>query len=96
MQTEFFGLASIFRKTDKAKQKILERQREIERKRPSPGVLQGNLGPGLETRFAVSGQDILVDDDSWIFGELKAGSEVRVTTAKRGVWTYARKIVVLS
>lgn len=95
MQSEFLGLASLFRNPDKAKRRILDRQREIEKHRPAAGVLQGSLSYGVETRFAVSGQDIMVDDETWIFGEIKVGSEVRVTTAKRGVWTYARKIVVL-
>lgn len=49
-----------------------------ERRKPKYHFLEGRLGVGKTTRYAVEGRDISVDEDTWIIGTLAIGATVRV------------------
>jgi hypothetical protein len=39
-------------------------------------LLQGILGRGSSSNFSVNGNDVVLDQDSWVFGELLIGAHV--------------------
>ena len=40
-------------------------------------ALDGMLKPGMDSKYAINGADFIIDDDTWIFGDLAYG--VRAT-----------------
>ena len=68
---------------------------EAARKSPAAFNLKGELKPGQGSPFSVGGTDIIIDSDSWVFGELTYGATATVTGVRRsGGERYATKIVV--
>lgn len=55
--------------------------------------LTGTLSRGRETPYSVDGEDIIIDEGTWMFGDLELGSRVTVTCVNRGLEIYARKVV---
>ena len=57
--------------------------------------LKGVLKPGESTNFAVDGDEIVVDGDTWVFGDLVYGAKATVTGVFRpNGQRYATKIVL--
>ena len=58
-------------------------------------ILKGYIKPGSRTRYAVDSQDIVVDDDTWIFGNLEIGARVTVRALpEEEDRSYAKSIVI--
>lgn len=56
-------------------------------------AISGVLSRGSECQFAINGEDIEVDQYTWIFGEMRYGATARVTCENRGATTYALKVM---
>lgn len=72
-------LSKLVRATDKkraSKHKEAANQHKV--KTSSIIELRGALEPGLNTRFAVAGQDINLQATTWIIGELENGAIARI------------------
>ena len=62
------------------KQHAARKRAEKLKRRPSQTfILEGNLQPGDETQYSIGGEDIVLDESTWIFGDLHMGSRVAVT-----------------
>lgn len=58
-------------------------------------IIKGYIEPGSRTRYAIDSQDIVVDDDTWIFGNLKIGAKATVRAKIEGSdCGYAKSIVI--
>lgn len=58
-------------------------------------MIQGVLGTGTSTNFAVDGEDIEIDESTWVFGELQTGAQVSVVVGEQADGKRkARKIIV--
>jgi len=40
--------------------------------------VEGILAPGRAAQFSVRGRDLMIDEETWIFGELRVGSTVHI------------------
>ena len=40
--------------------------------------LDGKLKPGMDSKYAINGADFVIDDDTWIFGDLAYGVRASV------------------
>jgi hypothetical protein len=57
--------------------------------------LMGTLERGASSKFAVRGEEFVVDNNTWIFGQLNVGAEVMVQGVfRKGDERYAKKIIV--
>ena len=63
---------------------------------PASYHVTGILGHGMDTRYAVDGEDIVVNDATWVFGDLEIGAMARVSLQQRGSWKSATKILMKS
>ena len=91
----FFDLPKLLRRThDKKKNLVILKDKKSKSAEYDGYFITGELHQGNETRYAVGHQDIVVDDSTWVFGELKIGSIVRVSGEHRGTWVYAKRIMI--
>lgn len=42
-------------------------------------VLDGRIVRGRETLYAISGIDVIIDEETWMFGKFEIGARARVT-----------------
>lgn len=56
--------------------------------------LTGVLGAGQTTKFAIAGEDIVIDEDTWIFGEVRLGGLATVKGEKIGAQNFAKKLTM--
>ncbi len=57
-------------------------------------TLQGILGLGKKAHFAIDGHDIIIDSNTFVLGELVAGSLVGAVVEEKGGELRARKVLV--
>ena len=63
--------------------------------RGEPFTLQGLIGYGSGTEFAINGEDFHVTHETWVIGKIRIGAPAKVTgIARPGVGRCAAKIVV--
>jgi hypothetical protein len=46
--------------------------------KPAVQTIEGTLGLGKTTPYAVEGRDFYMNDETWLFGKLSVGARVRV------------------
>ena len=56
-------------------------------------AITGILSRGADSQFAINGEDLHIDQHTWVFGEMRYGLTARVTCENRGALTYALKIM---
>ena len=57
-------------------------------------LLQGILGRGKSGNFSVNGSDVVLDQDSWVFGELTTGANVSALISEQDGVRKVKKIIV--
>lgn len=57
-------------------------------------TLKGEIDRGNLTKFSINGEDFVIDKDTWIFGEVRAGVVAVVKGVKIGGANFARKVMV--
>ena len=55
-------------------------------------IVSGTLERGARTLFSVGGTDFIIDENTWVFGSLRIGSQVSVDIILKGNSPYAKKI----
>lgn len=94
------SLSSLFTQKKKPIKRRIQKASSSEQKQeiiPAAGLAAtGALSKGFDTHFSVSGHDILISETTWIFGELRYGSQVQVFGSKdhKGIIA-AQKIIVM-
>jgi len=61
---------------------------------PTSFHLSGPLEKGAQTKFSINGQDIVIDADTWIFGEFRLGSLATVKGERVGSQNFAKKVTI--
>jgi hypothetical protein len=61
---------------------------------PSAFHLTGPLEKGAYTKFASGGEDIVIDANTWIFGEFRLGSIAVVKGERIGSQNFAKKVTI--
>jgi hypothetical protein len=56
--------------------------------------LSGPLERGTNTKYAISGQDFVIDENTWIFGEFRLGAVAAVKGERQGEQHYAKKVSI--
>ncbi len=59
-----------------------------------PFFLSGAIEKGSACKFAIGGEDFVIDNDTWIFGEVRYGATASVKGERRGNQNFAKKIVM--
>ncbi len=56
--------------------------------------LSGPLERGAQTKYAVGGQDLIINENTWIFGEFRLGAVAIVRGERVGAQNFAKKISI--
>jgi hypothetical protein len=67
-----------------------------EQQEGSPGgfTFHGEIQAGSRTMFSIAGKDFIVDDHTWIVGEIELGAKASVKGVNRKGDRYALKVVI--
>ncbi len=92
----FFELPKFLKKNHDKKKNLVHLGGNTRKRRATDDSFYttGELCKGNETRFAVGNKDIVLDDSTWVFGELRLGAMVRVVGDHYGTWVQARKVII--
>ena len=82
------------RRLYKKKGKRMQSGEDVSYDNAEQHTIKGAIARGSQTPYSIAGQDISLDSDTWIFGEVRVGSEATVIGLRMNNITYAKKIII--
>lgn len=87
---------------DKSKKRLHMRRARIARKSANANpavatrsfIMNGLLEKGTGTPFAIGGEDFVIDENTWVFGDVRVGTLATVRGERHGSKNYAKKVVI--